>query len=97
MRYITALIFFCICQQTAAQTLTGKVTDASNGNPLPWSLIRVANSSVGNYAAADGSFMLSLPENQQESLLIVSHIGYKPDTISISEGQRFYDIRLMAG
>jgi outer membrane receptor for ferrienterochelin and colicins len=97
MKLYTLVFFLSISRLLGAQTLSGSVTDASNGNPLPWSLIRVSNSTLGSYALADGSFTLSLPEDTKQHTLIVTHIGYKPDTITISAGQLFYAIELEPG
>lgn len=97
MKLSTLVFFLCISRLLGAQTLSGRVTDATNGNPLPWSLIRVSNSTIGSYAAIDGSFTLKIPEDQTKHSLIVSHIGYKADTISITANQSFYDIRLQVG
>jgi outer membrane receptor for ferrienterochelin and colicins len=97
MKLSTLVFFLCISKLLGAQTLSGRVTDASNGSPLPWSLIRVSNSTIGSYAAADGSFTLNIPQDQKPKTLIISHIGYKADTISITANQSFYDIRLQVG
>ncbi len=58
-----------------AQTqVTGRVTDARNGSPLPGVTVSIKNSNVATTTAPDGTFSLSAPAN---SSLIFSYVGYQ--------------------
>ena len=56
-----------------AQRLTGKVLDASTGQPVPYASISVLNSPLGTTSNAEGEFELgavALPDR-----LVVSELG----------------------
>ena len=63
--------------------VTGVVLDASTNKPLPAATIRVAGlSNKGTITNEQGQFQLSLQSG--ESLLVVSYLGYRSDTVSAS-------------
>src|SRR5208283_1625781 len=63
--------------------VSGVVLDASTNKPLPAATIRVAGpSNKGTITNERGQFQLSLPSG--ESLLIISYLGYRSDTVSAS-------------
>src|SRR5882757_10863986 len=55
--------------------LSGKVTDASNGQPLAGCSVFINSTSLGTVTAADGTFLLkTFPRGRYD--LIISSIGY---------------------
>ena len=63
--------------------VSGVVLDASTNKPLPAATIRVAGpSNKGTITNERGQFQLSLPSG--ESLLIISYLGYRSDTVNAS-------------
>jgi hypothetical protein len=63
--------------------VSGVVLDASTNKPLPAATIRVAGpSNRGTITNERGQFQLSLPSG--ESILIISYLGYRSDTVSAS-------------
>ncbi len=70
-----------------AQTkqISGKVTDAKDGNSLPGVTVTTKNGKVSAMTGADGSFTITVP--QQTSLLSFSYVGYKTNEERISTGQ----------
>ena len=63
-------------------TVSGDVVDASNGKPLPAATVRVAGvSNRGTITNAGGQFQLPLQVG--ETILIVSYLGYRSDTLQI--------------
>ncbi|TXK38149.1 TonB-dependent receptor [Pontibacter qinzhouensis] len=74
---LTALLFVL---KTQAQTphITGKVTDAGDGLPLPGVTVVVKGTTQGTATDAEGSFELDCPPN---STLIFSYIGYNKEEI----------------
>ena len=64
-------------------TITGKVTDVSSGERLPYASIRVVGTNKVGFANQDGYFTLfNLPNDT--ALLRVTYIGYKPKLLRIS-------------
>lgn len=74
---LTIILFLLtlVSFQATSQVINGKVIDSESGHPLPGSEIRLKNSKKGTLANAAGVF--TLPTDQQEGVLIVSHIGYR--------------------
>ena len=65
-----------------AQRLTGKVLDASTGQPVPYASISVLNSPLGTTSNAEGEFELggvALPGK-----LVVSELGHQRDTVTVA-------------
>src|SRR5215813_1548595 len=62
------------------KTLTGKLTSADEGTPLPGVNIVVKGSTTGTTSDADGSFSISVNEGD---VLIVSFIGYVTKEIPV--------------
>ena len=72
--------------------VSGVVLDASTNKPLPAATIRVAGpSNKGTITNERGQFQLSLSSG--ESLLIVSYLGYRSDTVSASASNN-HDLRV---
>ncbi|MEX2116708.1 MAG: DUF5686 family protein [Bacteroidota bacterium] len=63
-------------------TISGVVRDSTSGETLAAANIRIDGTSRGTISNADGVFRLSLPVGPHA--LIVSFIGYRPDTIRVS-------------
>ena len=62
--------------QQATVTLSGKVTDEKNGQPLPFANVFVNNSSIGTNADVNGNYKLpNLPLGTIE--IAVSFLGYE--------------------
>ena len=65
--------------------ISGKVQDASTGEPLVGVIVKVKGTTIGAITGVDGSFQLKLPKNINAKELELSYIGYSPKTISIEE------------
>ena len=55
------------------KTVTGKVTDKSDGNPLPGVTIKVQGSTAGTSTNSNGEYALKITDN---AILVFSYIGY---------------------
>jgi TonB-linked SusC/RagA family outer membrane protein len=85
------VLFMLLAHITYAQnrTVTGKVTDARNGEGLPGASVIVAGTTAGNSGgttigtntSADGSFSISVPTNATS--LTVSSVGFSTQEVSI--------------
>ena len=79
MKKIVLLCLFllsALVPETMAQSraITGKVTDAASGQPLPGVTVLVKGTSVGTATSADGTYTLNAPEGK--NTLVFSFIGY---------------------
>lgn len=66
-----------------AQTkqITGKVTSADDGLPIPGVSVTVKGTTTGTITNVDGNFSLTVPENE---VLVFSFVGMKPQEIPIT-------------
>ena len=65
------------------KTITGKVTDAGNGETLPGVSVVVKGTTIGTATNFDGEFTLNVETNQT---LIFSFVGYTPQELLVGEG-----------
>ena len=76
-------IFPFIAFAQSISMVSGVVLDTSTGKPLPAATIRVAGqSNKGTITNERGQFQLSLSSGK--SLLILSYLGYRSDTVDAS-------------
>lgn len=65
-----------------AQRLTGKVTDAATGQPVPYASIGVLGTTRGTTSNAEGEF--ELREVALPGRLVVSELGHRRDTVAVA-------------
>lgn len=78
--------------QESAFVVRGRVHDRTTGETLSAATIRIPGTTRGTIANADGIFALQLDADSGK--IIVSAIGYAPDTLSVRAGAGLYDIHL---
>jgi iron complex outermembrane receptor protein len=71
--------------------ITGKITDADTGEPLPGATIIIKGTTQGTAANADGEFTLTVPEGAEK--LLINYLGYQTLEISINN-QTIFDVSL---
>lgn len=84
--HLSVLMLFMLLGSTVlAQTraISGKVTDAGDGSPLPGVTITVTGSSAGTTSDANGNYRLDLPASAKS--LTFSFIGYTARQVPLSE------------
>ncbi len=87
-RIVATLLTFTLTSFLAAQmTVSGTVTDASSGDPLPGANIVVTGTSNGTAANNNGAFSIENVNNN--ATLSVSMIGYESETKSASSTVNF--------
>ena len=82
---VSCFILACLFSMSAmAQNVavTGKVTDAKDGSPLPGVSIVAKGTTVGTVTDATGNFKLSVP--QSVTTLTVSFIGYTTKSVALT-------------
>ncbi|MDP4192738.1 MAG: DUF5686 family protein [Bacteroidota bacterium] len=81
--FIISISFFICFVNTFSQIRKGKVLDEQK-NPLELVSISILGTNISTVTNKEGSYELRLPGNKLHSI-VISHIGYKTDTLSISE------------
>lgn len=89
------MCWLLVCHAQQNLTLSGAVKDAETRASLSFASVLVLPSNVGTTTDEEGNFSLTFPENKDTSLrLVVSFVGYRTDTISISPKQGRYTLYL---
>lgn len=75
------LVYIACCSSLFAQIriISGRVTDASDGSPLPRAVVRLKGTNFTTLTDQEGHFTLSV--NESEDYLVVSCVGMKSKTI----------------
>jgi TonB-linked SusC/RagA family outer membrane protein len=76
-------LFFLLTSATFAQVITGRVTSAGDGAPLPGVSILVKGTTNGTTTDADGRFSLNVPDIGS-TVLTMSFIGYKSQDVPVN-------------
>lgn len=90
---LSFIFVFALVVQVLAQnrTVTGKVTDQENGQGLPGVTVLVKGSSTGTATGVDGSFSITVPNN--DAILVFRYIGYDSKEIAVG-GQSAITVKL---
>ena len=97
MKLLTSLLFVLIVSTSVANSLpqqqmvTGTVTDATTGNPLPGVNVLIEGTKTGTSTNLNGKF--SHPKPDDGSVIVLSFIGYVTQKVTYS-GQPVIDIKL---
>jgi hypothetical protein len=75
------LFLLTVTQVSLAQdkTVTGKVTDKTDGTPLPGVSVTVAGTTIGTQTSPNGTYSLKVPSKSTQ--LVFSFIGYAKKTV----------------
>ena len=94
MKAILTLLIAVAAITASAQdktlTVTGKVTDASTDEPVPYAAVHLAGTTVGTSTDIDGTYQIDVPEN---SILVFSSIGFKTAEIAV-QGRGIINVQL---
>ena len=95
LRLSLAVALGILAGAASAQTLTGRVTDAETGLPLPGATVAVPALDRGTSADADGTYAIpDLPRG--DARVVVSFVGYLSATraVQIGDGATALDVAL---
>ncbi len=89
-------LFFLICvlgfSSMQAQTVTGTITDAADGSPLPGVNVIIKGTDNGASSNFDGKF--SIDVKSDNTVLLFSYMGYTTQEISVN-GRRSINVMLV--
>lgn len=85
-------LFAAIPFQLFSQTIEGRVTDSQSGQPLEGATVLESETTNGISTEPDGSFQLELTTDINE--ITISFVGYKSQTVSISDPDEFIEVEL---
>lgn len=91
MCWLTPLLLFSVLSFAQGQTVTGRITDGEDNNPLPGANIIVKGTSVGTTTDANGEYSINVQD--QNATLVFSFIGYQSQEVAIG-GRTRIDIAL---
>ena len=78
---LAGLLLAAIIPAAAQQRLSGKILDATTGQPVPYASVAVLNTTAGTTSNAEGEFELkaALPGR-----LVISELGHRRDTVAVA-------------
>jgi hypothetical protein len=82
MKNTIILFLMCLAASASAQ-ITGVITDADTGEPLPGASLVWLGSTEGTITNVAGEFSLSAPDDLPAEM-VISYVGFSKDTIEIS-------------
>jgi hypothetical protein len=62
----------------------GKILDGEEKTALPYSSISVSDKNLGTISNIDGDFELKIPESMKDDSIVISHLGYRQQRLSIA-------------
>lgn len=95
-KLFTFLVLFSFAAATQAQSIqvSGQVTDATTGEPLPYATVSVSGKAIGTITNADGSFHLYMANADLSDSLIVSTLGYARIRMPLTQSLTDYVFKL---
>ena len=87
---LAALLSFAAQAQEIPMTVSGKVTDSADGNPVPFASVHLEGTMVGVSTDSQGHYTITIPE---DGILVFSSIGYKTMEVAV-EGRKTLDVKL---
>ena len=82
--FVTILMLLSAAVASAqSQEVSGVVTDAADGTPVPFASIAVKGTMTGTSAAEDGSYTINV-ESRDSAVLVFSFVGYKTVEIPVN-------------
>ena len=73
---ILTLVSFTSYSQTSTFSISGQILDIETSEPIPFASIFIKSESIGTTSNEDGLFVFHVPTGYEESIVIVSVIGY---------------------
>jgi hypothetical protein len=84
---LAILWIFCLSMHLNGQQIDGRIVDSLDNTPLEYANIGLVGTFFGTITDQQGVFHLETPEQDPESTVRISMIGYKAQTFTLSELQ----------
>ena len=78
----------------AQQVVTGRIIDATDGEPIPYASIFIANTTVGIVSDESGNYSVTVPGTGSFEIG-VSHVGYQPVFHKVEIPKSFHQIHFV--
>lgn len=82
-------------QPASSRIIRGSVLDADTRKPIPFGSVNVTGQTKGALTDARGQFSVSIKPDTLTYALIISCVGYKPDTLLLQPGTDVYTASLL--
>src|ERR1044071_5280070 len=82
---IVLSLLLTVCSWAQNKTVTGRVTDQRNGQPLPGVTVTGKGTNISTSTEPDGSFRLSVPETV--TTLVFTSVGFAELEAAIGSGE----------
>jgi len=83
---LTLLFLLPAAPSFGQKTVSGTVTDADDGEPLPSANISIANTYRGTISNRDGRYSLTIPDSLLPATVVVRYLGYQTKRLLIGAG-----------
>lgn len=84
---ILSVMLLALSAAAHAQKISGKVSDAETGEPLPFASVGIEGTNIGVSSNLEGEFTLLVPESDREGKLVFNFLGYESQTVLIGSIQ----------
>lgn len=74
--FLFAFLFLPVVTLAQRLTITGKVTDASDGEPLPYATVGIKGKTIATITNLNGEFDFHIPTEYRNEILVISMLGY---------------------
>lgn len=82
---LTVFLSFSLYLHLSGQVIEGRILDSLDNTPLEYANIGLVGTRFGNITDQLGVFQLEAPEQDSESLVRISMIGYRAQTFTLAE------------
>ncbi|KAA1243410.1 carboxypeptidase-like regulatory domain-containing protein [Aquimarina sp. RZ0] len=93
---ILLLVSFSSFSQNNTFSISGQVLDVETSEPIPFASVYIKSESIGTITNNDGFFVFHIPVGKEESIIIVSIIGYTSVSKKVSTFNKNQKIFLSA-
>ena len=84
------LLWFIPFSSYSQRYISGRITDAEDGSPIPLATVFFTNTTVGITTDVEGFYRLRIP-GEGSYRMTVSHVGYQPVVQDIEAGRRSFE------
>lgn len=81
--HIITLLAFAMSPAYCQKTILGSVIDGDNRQGIPYAAVHLMNTCIGASCNESGQFALHVPKEMEDALVIISAMGYRPDTVAV--------------